>query len=206
MADRKYLDILRNLEASKHHSTQILHDTLAEVGSQLDPEAFGEEWNNILTENMKRLREHISDISNKADILEREIYDDFKTRQFSDHRPASLRTRKLSEHILQQEFVLYIEKTVSETMNWFTEEMGSTLEESEKAITVLGMIKHDSGKATDIPQLQPCLDGFSRQLQNADKNKLRMLNQLKERTNALADKYSISAITRHRQLMRKFLR
>ncbi len=204
--DSQFITHLQNIEAAKHHSTQIFHDTLVDAADQLDAEGFDEEWKNNLSETLKGLRTFANEVSNKIELLERDIFDNFKTGQYSDHRSVSLRAKKLVEYILQQEFVEQVEAATTETMDWFTVEIKDAHELIGQTITLLSMIKNDSGKATDMPQLAESISIFSAHLQNADKNKLRMLNQIKERTNALADKFSLNAITRRSTVFKKFIR
>ena len=204
--DRQYLSYLENIEAAKHHSTQIFHDTLADVAAQLDAGKFEEDWDETLSETLKELRVLADEISDKIALMERSIFDNFKTSQFNDHKAASLRARKLVSHILQQEFLLAIEDTTTETRDWFNKEISNTIELIGQSMTILSMLKNDVSKATDMPQLAETINTFNKQLQNADKNKLRMLNQIRERTNALADKFSLNALTRRSTVFRKFIR
>ena len=67
-------------------------------------------------------------------------------------------------------------------------------------------MKNDKTRASDLPQLKQYISTIERHLQETEKNKLRMLNQIKERTNALVDKFSLHAITRRTNLFRKFIR
>jgi hypothetical protein len=206
MINRQFVTYLQNIEAAKHHSTQIFHDTLSNVADQLDADSFDDEWKKKLAETSKELRTFADEVSNKIELMDRNVFDNFKTNQYSDHRSVSLRAKKLVDYILQQEFIVQIEAATEETMDWFTVEIKDALELTGQAITLLSMIKHDSGKATDIPQLEESIAIFTRHLENADKNKLRMLNQIKERTNALADKFSLNAITRRSTVFKKFVR
>lgn len=204
--DRQYLSYLENIEAAKHHSTQIFHDTLADVAAQLDAGKFEEDWDETLSETLKELRVLANEISDKIALMERSIFDNFKTSQFNDHKAASLRARKLVKHILQQEFLLTIEDTTTETRDWFNNEIRNTIELIGQSMTMLSMLKNDVSKATDMPQLAETINTFNKKLQNADKNKMRMLNQIRERTNALADKFSLNALTRRSTVFRKFIR
>lgn len=204
--DHQYLSYLNNIEAAKHHSTQIFHDTLADAASQLDEEKFEEDWDEVLTESMDELETYADEVVNKIDLIERTIFDNFKTSQFNDHRSVTLRAKKMVDYILHQEFMAPVKAATEETRDWFFDEIIETKEIIEQSMTVLNMLKNDVSKAVDMPQLSETIATFNKQLQNTDKNKLRMLNQLRERTNALADKFSLNAITRRNSVFRKFIR
>ncbi len=204
--DRQYLSYLNNIEAAKHHSTQIFHDTLVDAASQLDEEKFEEDWDEVLTESMDELETYADEVVNKIDLVERTIFDNFKTSQFNDHRPVTLRAKKMVDYILHQEFMAPVKTATEETRDWFFDEIIETKELIEQSMTVLNMLKNDVSKAVDMPQLSETIAAFNKQLQNTDKNKLRMLNQLRERTNALADKFSLNAITRRSSVFKKFVR
>ncbi|RLD32360.1 MAG: hypothetical protein DRI83_11025 [Bacteroidetes bacterium] len=204
--DHQYLSYLNNIEAAKHHSTQIFHDTLADAASQLDEEKFEEEWDEILTESLDELETYADKVANKIDLMERAIFDNFKTSQFNDHRSVTLRAKKMVDYILHQEFMAPVKTATEETRDWFFDEIIETKEIIEQSMTVLNILKNDVSKAVDMPQLSETIATFNKQLQNADKNKLRMLNQLRERTNALADKFSLNAITRRSSVFRKCIR
>ncbi len=204
--NHQYLTFLQNIEAAKHHSTQIFHDTLVDTADQLDAERFDEEWQENLYETLRALKSYAGEITNKINLMERSIYDDFKASQFSDHKSVTFRARKLAEYVLREDFVTQIEAVIKETMSWFEEEIDETLDHIGKTIIILSMIKTDSGKSTDMPQLGQSIDIFDRQLKEAEKNKLRMLNQIRERTNALADKFSLNAVTRRSSVFKRFIR
>ena len=71
---------------------------------------------------------------------------------------------------------------------------------------VVEMLKNDKTRASDLPQLKQYISAFERHLQDTEKNKLRMLNQIQERANALVDKFSLHTIMRRTNLLRKFMR
>ena len=206
LVNNKYVSFLQNIDAARHHSTQIFHDTMADTADQLDADIFQEEWKESLYETLSALKAHTAEITNKIHLLERGIYDDFKSSQFNDHKSATLRARKLTEYVLRQDFASQVEAVTKETMGWFDEEIEETHEHIGKTITVLSMLKNDSAKADDMPQLKEAITTFNTQLQEAELNKVRMLNQIRERANALADKFSLNAVTRRGSVFKRFIR
>ena len=201
-----YMTYLQNIEAAKNHSTQIFHDTLVDASQQLDVEKFEEDWSNALAGAMKELKSRAREVVDKIDLVDRTVFDDFKSSQFKDHRAVTLRARKLVGYVLQQDFISPIEGAATETMEWFENRIQNTLEVIGQSIAVLGMLKSDSVKATALPQLTQSISILEDQLQEAEINKLRLLNQVMERSNALADKFSLNAVTRRKNVFKKFIR
>ena len=138
--------------------------------------------------------------------MERSIFDDFKEAQYTDHKSVSLRARKLVEYVLKHDFITPIEETVNETMEWVGDEIDDTIEMINNEISIPELLKNSASKAADMPQLSSGIASLKNQLLEAEKNKLRMLNQVRERTNALADKFSLNAVTRRGTVYKKFIR
>jgi len=201
-----YLSMLKNIEGASRHSTQIFHDTLLDVAENLDEEQFRESWEDVLYGTLDKLKEYTAEIRNRIEIIERTVFDDFKDAQYKDFKSVNLRARKMAEFILRQDFTAPIEEATEETMAIFEEHMKELRDEAAKTVTVLSMLKQDSVKAENLPQLKPSLNGFKKQKEEAEKNKLRMMNQILERTNALADKFSLNAVTRRSSVFKKFIR
>ena len=151
------------------------------------------------------MQEHTDDILEKIDILDRSIFDNFKEEQFNEKRSISLRARKLAEHILQNQFISPIDILSEEFGKWVKGEIDETLKLLDNCITLNEMLRNDKSITSDLPQSSNCIASFRKQLAEAEKNKLRFLNQLKERTNALADKYSLHTVTRS-SYIKKFIR
>jgi hypothetical protein len=204
--DQNYIVHLQQIEAAAGHSTRIFHETLIEVGEQLDVDAFKQYWEESSDAAIKRLAIFSEEISPKIELLERSIFDNFKSAQFGSHKEIVLRARKMLEFILQQEFIKPIETVTKESLQWYVEEGKRISTLVEEAMTVSAMLKNDKSKASDLPQLKNYTERFSMELQNADKYRTRMLNQVQERINALMDKFSLNAITRRSGFLRKFVR
>jgi len=204
--DQNYIVHLQQIEAAAGHSTHIFHDTLEDVGEQLDVDAFKQYWEESSDAAIKRLAIFSEEITAKIALLERSVFDNFKTAQFESHKGVVLRARKMLEFILQQEFINPIEAVTKESLRWYVEEGKriSTLVDETK--TMSAMLKNDKSKASDLTQLKNYTEQFSIELQNADKYRTRMLNQVQERINALMDKFSLNAITRRSGFLRKFVR
>ncbi len=203
---QQYFSYLRNIHAASHHSTQIFYDTLVEATERLDPEYFRKDWDEKLSDALTELIGFTKEVRPKIDLMERSIFDNFKQAQFKDHKSVTLRASRLVEYILKQEFIAPIESVTNETREWFVNEMEETSRKAEECIGVLAMLKNDKSKASEIPQISQYISFFETQVQNNTKNELRMLNQIRERTNALADKFSLSAITRRSSVFKKFIR
>ncbi|MEN8224939.1 MAG: hypothetical protein ABFS05_06210 [Bacteroidota bacterium] len=206
LINHSFISDLQKIEAACHHSTQILYDTLQDVSSRIDQEAFEEQWDHHLEEALNALHKHAGEVRNKIELMDRATYDNFKLEQYEDHRSMTLRSKKLVEYILQHEFIIPLQSVVSETRDWMLREMQETFELIEKHISIVEMLKNDKSKSSDLPQLREAVSLFSQQLREVEKNELRMLNQIQERINALADKFSLNTITRRTGFLRKFIR
>jgi hypothetical protein len=204
--ERQYLEALKNISAASHHSTQILYDTMEDVLQNLDADSFDESWEKLLSSAMSELKFYLDNVENKISLLDRAVFDDFKDAQFADQKAVNLRARKLVEYVLKTEFIQPVEETVNETMQWMSDEINDTMQIIEKGTITLKVLRNDKSKAADLPQLSPMIESLNTQLLEAEKNKLRMLNQVRERTNALADKFSLSAVTRRGTVYKKFIR
>ncbi len=204
--DRAYIDHLKNLDAAKHHSTSIFHDSLSSGASELDPEAFIRGWNEIIKEALSDLQSHTAEVDSKIELMERNTFDNYKQVQFRDYRAVTLRAKKMLEYILKQEFIQPLENGANETRDFFAGEIKTSLEQAGQCISVLSMLSNEASKTTDMHQISAYLQLFEKQLGNAEKSRLRILNQVRERSNALADKFSLSAITRRTSIFRKFVR
>ena len=203
---KDYLAQLKKVEAGSQHSTQILADTLEEVLEALNAEEFNKNWNELLKEAIMELNANTKDVQEKIELIDRQIFDNFKTAQFEDFRSITLRARNMVSHILANEFVDPIESYTTETLDWLNDEFIETSELLEECLEVVKMLKDDKNLSGDLPQLKKYIALFSRQSQEAERNKLRMLNQIQERINALVDKFSLHAITRRTHILRKFIR
>ena len=204
--DREYIDYLKNIEAAAFHSTQIYHDTLVDVVENLNAEEFNEKWEQDITNALHELKRNAANVTSRINLMERSIFDDFKEAQYTDHKSVSLRARKLVEYVLKHDFITPIEETVNETMEWVGDEIDDTIEIINNEISIPELLKNSASKAADMPQLSPGIASLKNQLLEAEKNKLRMLNQVRERTNALADKFSLNAVTRWGTVYKKFIR
>jgi len=204
--EKAYLSHLEKIKAGSQHSTQILADTLEEIQEVLDVENLEDQWNNILANAIKELNTYTKDVQDKIDLLERQIFDNFKTAQFDDYKAITLRSRKMISYILATDFISPIENTTSETRDWLMKEFNETSGILEESTEIVKMLKNDKNLASEFPQLKKYIASFDHQLQEAERSKLRMLNQIQERINALVDKFSLHAITRRTHIFRKFIR
>jgi hypothetical protein len=206
LINQAYISHLNNIEAGYKHSTHILNDTITEVSTFLNEEDFKERWEQKTNTLLSQLASFVEEVTPKIDLLDRSTYDNFKDGQFTSHKASSLRARKLVEYILQQEFINPVKSVTSQTLEWYIEAIRESKAQLEEARTVVGLLKNEKVKAADLPQISKYSVFFANQLQNAEKNKLRMLNQVQERTNALMDKFSLNAITRRTNFLKKFIR
>ena len=142
----------------------------------------------------------------KIHLIDRSVYDTFKESQFRDFKAITLRARRLTEYILKKDFLEPIEDVSRETLNWFIGEVTETKTLIEKSAAAVELLKSDKSILKDFPQMQQYVSAFELQLREAEKTKLRMLNQLQERINALVDKFSINTITRRTNFLKKFIR
>lgn len=204
--DRAYIDHLKNLEAAKHHSTSIFHDTLSGSAEEFDPEAFTRRWDEILREAFSNLQLHTGEVYSRIELMERNTFNNFKEIQYRDYRGVTLRAKKMLEYILKQEFIQPLENGAGETRDLFAREIQASREQAGQCISVLSLLRNEVSKTTDMHQIESHLHVFEKQLNNAEKSRLRILNQVLERSNALADKFSLSAITRRTSIFRKFVR
>jgi amino acid transporter len=204
--NHQFIDHLNNIEAGFGHSTHILNETLEEAITRLDPETFELLWKETTEKALVNIRAFSKEVVQKIDLVERSVFDDFKSSQFESHKATSLRARKLVEHILQQEFIIPIEDATSETMMWFLEETNKTSGLIDESMTILSLIISDKTNAIDFPQLKKYHTTFSDILQNSERISTRLLNQIQERINALNDKLSLHAITRRTGFFRKFIK
>lgn len=204
--DHSYIVHMKNLEAAKHHSTSIFHNTLSESASELDPNTFSQKWNEIIRQALTELQSHTEDVESKIELMERNTFDNFTEVQFRDYRAVTFRARKMIEYILKQEFIQPLEMVADETRELFISEMQHSKDQAGECLTILSMLRNEASKATDLHQISSFIQLFEKQLTAAEKNRLRILNQVLERSNALTDKFSLSAITRRTSIFRKFVR
>jgi amino acid transporter len=204
--DRHYLDRLSGIEAAAGHSTRIYHDLLADLINGTDSVAFEQVCTDKLDRSMEALNALRAGFIEKIELTDRRVYDNFKADQFTGHAGTSLRIRKLLDYVLQREFILPIETVGAETISWFRKEMEETLQQAGECKAVASMLKNDRSLVSGMPGLQKYTAAFAVQMSEAVKNKTRLLNQIRERSNALADKFSLHAVTKRRDLLRKFTR
>ncbi len=203
---RQFIDHLHNIEAGFGHSTYILNETLDDAITRLDPENFELLWNETTEKALVNIKAFSREVVQKIELIERSVFDDFKSSQFESHKATSIRARKLVVHILQQEFISPIEDASTETMDWFLEKANKTSGLIDESMTVLSPIINDKTNAIDFPQLEKYHTAFGEILQNSEKISTRLLNQIQERINALNDKLSLHAITRRTGFFRKFIK
>lgn len=206
LIDDEYISQLQQIEAGSSHSTYIFLSTLKDIDNNMDVDSFKENWEEKSAECIQRLDIFSKEIIPKIELLERSVFDDFKEAQYQGHKGENLRARKLLEHILKEEFIKPIQSVTSESLEWYTEESKKNAALLQEAIAVCSMLKSDKSKTNEMPQLKKHIAAFDIALQNANKNKFRMLNQVQERINALMDKFSLNAITRRSGFLRKFMR
>jgi hypothetical protein len=204
--NRQFIDHLNNIDASFDHSTHILNETLDEASTRLDPENFELLWKETTDKALVNIREFSKGVVQKIDLVERSVFDDFKSSQFESHKATSLRARKLVDHILQKEFIIPLEDASTEAMKWFLEETNKTSSLIDESMTILSLIISDKTNAIDFPQLKKFHTAFSDVLQHSERISTRLLNQIQERINALNDKFSLHAITRRTGFFRKFIK
>jgi len=204
--NRHYYDRLQGIEAAGRHSTQIYHDLLSDMINGTDADAFEQVCSDKLARSISELNSLRAGFIEKTELINRTAYDNFKDSQFSEDGSITLRIRKLLDNVLQNEFIQPIENLSYETFEWFRGEMEETLRLAEECMLSVSMLKNDKSLVSDMPQLQKYTVAFAVQLAEAEKNKTRLLNQIRERSNALADKFSLHAVTRRRELLRKYSR
>ncbi|HSG67916.1 MAG TPA: hypothetical protein VK994_04360, partial [Bacteroidales bacterium] len=203
---RTYIANLNKILAASGHSTRIFIETMTNTHALLGEDTFERLWDEYIDKALDELGKHTTEVIEKIEIMERQIFDNFKETQFSEHRSINLRARKLADHILQNEFIDPIESLAVEFGTSLRAEIAETLTITERCISLTEMLKNDKSIASDLPQLNNCISSFKNQISEAEKNKLRFLNQLKERTNALPDKFSLHTITRRSSYIKKFFR
>ncbi len=206
LIDRSFTGHLGRIEAACQHSTQILYDTLADVRVLIDTEGFSGSWASIDKETTEKLNALGRAFIEKIELMDRAVFDTFKTSQFEGHRAVTLRSRKLVVHILQQDFITPILNAAKESREWFLREAIHLEKTIGESLDVLALVKNERIGCHDLPQIKKYLDAFSTHNLNAGRNKTRMLNQVRERANALTDKFSLHSITRRAGFVKKFMR
>jgi uncharacterized protein YutD len=201
-----YINHLQNIISSSGHSTLIFAESLKELDENINADRFITEWDQKITSAKNELQAFAGEMLDKIQLVDRSVYDNFKASQFNDHKAINLKVKRLTEYILKKDFIEPLEEVSHETIEWFTGEIKETKSLIEKCSAVVELIRNEKTRVGDYPQMTPFTSAFEQQLKEGEKTKLRMLNQLQERINALMDKFSINTIIRRTHFLKKFIR
>jgi hypothetical protein len=201
-----YLDHLQQINSSAGHSSLIFATSIKEAEDGLSTDDFRSAWEELISRAHDELLAYAGEMVDKIQLIDRSVYDNFKESQFREIKPITLRVRRLTEYILKKDFLDPIEEVSQETCKWVEGEIAETKTLIEQSAAAVELIKSDKSRLEDFPQMKQYITAFDLQLREAEKTKLRMLNQLQERINALVDKFSINTITRRTNFLKKFIR
>lgn len=195
---KNYHDLMQNLSDRKNKFPA----DMKKIRVYLDPGQFTYLCDEQIEQQLEALRTSNAILPQTAEVMEYDVYENFKEKQFSNHKPVKLQLSAFASYITEREFIDPVISGMKEMQIQLTQSM----------VTVQNLIsRFTEAHATNenMPEYPSRKNEFmaslEKEISQVEKVRFKALNKIKERKNALSDNFSIAAILRKTNTHKKFI-
>lgn len=188
----------------KFSSQESFIDHIKNFQSELDMERFKLAWNETTDHTFEKIRERYKTIQDVYEMMQYVVYENFKTAQYSDNKSVKLLLSDFVESIIEKDYLNLIQNITEESQSHISE----SVEKSQQALNDLMLAVKESStsniNATHYTEKFRII--IDDEIEQIERYKSKILNQIIERRHALKDTFSLSSIIRKTIDSRRFIK
>jgi amino acid transporter len=182
-------------------------DTIKNTCGYLDPEQFKYLWNEMTESIFEKISTRSGELPKSIEIIRHNIYENFKTEQFTNYKPDTVYLKNMADFIIQHEFISPVETNLTELKDIILHSIKMIVHMVIELDKKIQLIEQNPTVRLEIQQTANDLTTqTTREIIKIEKLVLKNQNQIKERRNALFDKFSLLTIIRKTNSVKKFVR